>query len=117
MMIMLLITVHFNKLHHHHACVNQQNMLFCTAMRMFYILQSELEVHYKQDCLISQMQSYDGFHKTEQTFYLYLIALFLDMQGHRYVPVALFYRFLLESQIYFCNKKAKILENQGFLTI
>ncbi|OBS87455.1 hypothetical protein BAY68_02600 [Bacillus pumilus] len=63
------------------------------------------------------MQSYDDFYKTEQMFYLYLIALFLDMQDHRYVPVALFYRFLLESQIYFYNKKAKILENQGFLTI
>ncbi|ALS35556.1 hypothetical protein BHE94_11505 [Bacillus pumilus] len=63
------------------------------------------------------MQSYDDFYKTEQMFYLYLIALFVDMQDHRYVPVALFYRFLLESQIYFCNKKAKILENQGFLTI
>lgn len=110
MMIMLLITVYFNKLHHHHACVVQQYMLFCSAMRMFYILKSELEVHYKQDCFISQMQSYDGFSKTEQTFYFYLIALYLDMQGHRYVPVALFYRFLLESQIYFCNKKAKILE-------
>ncbi|PRS60024.1 hypothetical protein DEJ55_06000 [Bacillus pumilus] len=63
------------------------------------------------------MQSYDDFYKIEQMFYLYLIALFLDMQDHRYVPVALFYRFLLESQIYFYNKKAKILENQGFLTI
>jgi len=34
MMIMLLITVHFNKLHHHHACVIHQYMLFCTAMRI-----------------------------------------------------------------------------------
>ena len=56
------------------------------------------------------MQSYDGFSKTEQMFYIDLIALFLDMQGRRYVPVALFYRFLSESQIYFFNKKAKILE-------
>ncbi len=108
MMIMLLITVNFNKLHHHHTCAIQLYLLFCTAMRM--VLQSELEVHYKQDCFISQMQSYNGFSKTEQMFHIYLIALFLDMQGHRYIPVALFYRFLLESQIYFCNKKAKILE-------
>lgn len=110
MMIMLLITIHFNKLHHHHACVIQLYMFFCMTMSMAHILQSELEVHYKQDCFISQMQLYDGFSETEQMFRIYLIALFLDMQGHRYVPVALFYRFLLESQIYFYNEKAKILE-------
>ncbi|KMY19519.1 hypothetical protein TW93_11425 [Bacillus pumilus] len=57
------------------------------------------------------------FTKQNKCSVFYLIALLLVMQDHRYVPVALFYRFLLESQIYFCNKKAKILENQGFLTI